>query len=323
MATLVTGGAGFLGSHLVDAILDRGEHVCVIDNLSTGRLRNLESAISSGRATFIFGDVVRSTAELSELIERSGIKILERIYHLASPASPTAYGKHPWETLAVNGNATMSLIDLALQHSAAFTFASTSEIYGDPEVHPQPETYFGNVDPIGPRCSYDEGKRFGEAAVAVAVRDRGLKGTIARFFNCYGPRMSDHDGRLFPALLDAIHESTPFPIHGTGQQTRSMTFIGDAVRGLMHVAENDSAVLRPMNVGNDEELSVEAIARIVAEVANVQFVAEYLEPRPQDPQRRRPDLTFARSTGWAPQTRFEDGVRATLEWDRKERLAYT
>jgi len=322
MLTLVTGGAGFLGSHLVDALVADGDSVIVIDDLSTGRLRNLEAAVSTGRTTFAYGDVSKSADATRALLYESGAIAIDRIFHLASPASPKAYGENQLATLAVNGIGTMALIEIALEHRAQFVFSSTSEIYGDPEVHPQPENYFGNVDPIGPRSCYDEGKRFGEAAVAAAVRERGLDGRIARFFNCYGPRMDDQDGRLIPAMLNAITTGTPFPIHGLGRQTRSMTYIRDAVDGLLHLATSPDLVLRPMNVGNDDERSVEEIARTFADVAGVPFIAEYLEPRPQDPQRRRPDLTFARSVGWSPTTNLNVGLGMTLDWYRHQLHAF-
>lgn len=322
MLTLVTGGAGFLGSHLVDALVAAGDRVIVIDNLSTGRLRNLEAAISTGRTTFVYGDVATPAEATRALLVESGAEKIDRIFHLASPASPTAYGEHRLATLAVNGIGTMALVEIALEHDATFVFASTSEIYGDPELHPQPESYFGNVDPIGPRSCYDEGKRFGEATVAAAISERGLDGRIARFFNCYGPRMDDQDGRLIPAMLEAVSNGTPFPIHGTGRQTRSMTFVEDAVAGLLHLAASQQFVLRPMNIGNDDERSVEEIARAVAAVAGVSFVADYLDPRPQDPQRRRPDLSFARSLGWSPETDLSTGLRATLEWYHQARHAF-
>jgi nucleoside-diphosphate-sugar epimerase len=315
--TLVTGGAGFLGSHLVDELIKRGESVLVIDNLSTGRMRNLDDAAATGKMQFILGDVAQHADNLRELFIANDVSRLTRIFHLASPASPKAYGENQYETLAVNGTGTMSLLEIASGQRIPFVYASTSEIYGDPEIHPQPETYFGNVDTTGPRSCYDEGKRFGEAAVAAAVRQFGLDGRIARFFNCYGPRMDDQDGRLIPAMLDAVATGAPFPIHGTGKQTRSMTYIEDAVDGILYLAMTDGMTLRPMNIGNDDERSVEEIARALAEVAEVEFVPKYVEARPQDPQRRRPDLTFARSVGWAPRTDLKVGLQRTLDWHRR------
>ena len=241
---------------------------------------------------------------------------------MASPASPEAYGNHPWETLAVNSVGTMSLIDLALEHGARFLYTSTSEIYGDPLVHPQPESYFGNVDPVGERACYDEGKRFSEAAVSVAVRSRGLDARIVRFFNCYGPRMSAADGRLIPALFEAVAAPRPLPIHGTGLQTRSMTFVDDAIALLQIVMARPAERLQPVNIGSDDERSVLEIAEAFASAAGVPFEIEKLAARPADPQRRKPDLTLARSFGWAPTTPLEAGLRTTIDWFRSASLSY-
>ena len=323
MLHLVTGGAGFLGSHLCNALVDGGDRVVIIDNLLTGHVRNLEHAVSSGRATFVFGDVATGPKEIATLLHDAlAGKRVERIWHLASPASPDAYGKHPWETLAVNGYATMALIEFALAHDSRFLYTSTSEIYGDPLVHPQPESYFGNVDPIGPRSCYDEGKRFGEAAVAAGVRSLGLDGRIVRFFNCYGPMMEQGDGRLVPALIEAIQKGKPLPVQGTGKQTRSMTYVDDAIALLRLVMERPQAALQPINIGNDDERSVEDIARTLAAVAGVNPEIAYEPAREGDPQRRKPDLTLARGYGWEPVTSLEDGLRMTWQWFKEERLAF-
>lgn len=322
MLSLVTGGAGFLGSHLVNALIDNGDRVIIIDNLSTGHVRNLEHALSSGRGTFVYADVAVPREPLSEVVSTAAKGKVDRIYHLASPASPEAYGADPWGTLAVNGLGTMSLIEVALQHRARFLLASTSEIYGDPLVHPQPENYFGNVDPIGPRSQYDEGKRFGEAAVAAAVRARGLDGRIVRLFNCYGPGMAEGDGRLIPALIEALQTGSRLPIHGTGRQTRSMTYVSDAVALVRIVMEQEQSRLRPVNIGSDDERTIEDIARTLAAIANVDYNPMQVAAREQDPQRRRPDLTLARSLGWSPSTSLEDGLRATYRWFREDRLAF-
>jgi nucleoside-diphosphate-sugar epimerase len=323
MLHLVTGGAGFLGSHLCNTLVDAGERVIIVDNLSTGQIRNLEHAVSSGRATFVFGDVVTGPNELETLLRDAVAgRTIDRIWHLASPASPNAYGAHPWETLAVNGIATMSLIEFALRHRARFLFASTSEIYGDPLEHPQRESYWGNVDPIGPRSCYDEGKRFGEAAVAAAVRARGLDGRLVRFFNCYGPMMEQGDGRLIPGIVEAILNKKPLPVHGNGKQTRSLTFVDDAIDLLRLVMERDQEHLQPVNIGNDDERSVESIAVTLAEIAGVAPLIAYEPGREGDPQRRKPDLTIARSYGWTPSTSLEDGLRTTWQWFKEERLAF-
>ncbi len=209
--SIVTGGAGFLGSHLVDELIARNHEVVVVDDLSTGHVHNLANALESGRATFVYGDVTTVGTTIAASLEAMNAPRLDYVFHLASPASPEAYGAHPWETLRANAIGTMDFIELALHHRATFVYASTSEVYGDPLVNPQPETYFGNVDPIGPRSCYDEGKRFGEAAVAAAARARGLDARVVRFFNCYGPRMEAGDGRLIPALVDAAIASRPVP----------------------------------------------------------------------------------------------------------------
>ncbi len=323
MSTIVTGGAGFLGSHLVDSLIRDGRRVVIVDNLSTGSLRNIETAISSGSASFVYLDVATTAASLREsLLPAIGDEALDAIYHLASPASPDAYGNHPWETLAVNGLGTMSLVEFALEHRARFIYSSTSEIYGDPLVHPQPEDYFGNVDPIGPRACYDEGKRFGEAAVSVAVASRGLDGRLVRFFNCYGPRMSAADGRLIAALGEAAFANKPFPIHGTGLQTRSMTYVDDAVRLLRLVAETQFDSLQPINIGSDHERTVLEVAEVFARVAGVPFEVEHLDARPGDPQRRRPDITRARALGYSPATTLEAGLETTIAWLRSSAVEY-
>jgi UDP-glucuronate decarboxylase len=321
--SVVTGGAGFVGSHLVDALLRRENEVVILDNLSTGNLRNIETATMSGKASFVFLDVAQSPAAIrSALQEALRNRPIGEIYHLASPASPDAYGAHPWETLSVNGIGTMSLVEIALEHRARFIYSSTSEIYGDPLVHPQPESYFGNVDPIGPRACYDEGKRFAEAAVSVAVRARGLDGRLVRFFNCYGPRMSPADGRLIPSFSEAAFGGRPFPIHGSGRQTRSMTYIDDAIRLLLRVMDAPQASLQPINIGNDEERTVLDIAETFARVAQVPFAVEHVGARPGDPQRRKPDLTLARGLGWEPIVSLEEGLRMTLPWLRDVPLTY-
>lgn len=314
MTTIVTGGAGFLGSHLVDALIGRGERVLVLDNLSTGRVSNIEASLATGQATLVEVDVAVHATHLREALRLGKAERVGSIYHLASPASPEAYHADPWGTLAVNAVGTMSLVEIALEHGARFVYSSTSEVYGDPLVHPQPESYFGNVDPIGPRSCYDEGKRFAEAAVAAAVRVQGLDARIVRFFNCYGPRMESADGRLVPELIGAALAGRKLPIHGTGRQTRSMTYVDDAIDLLLKVVAAELTGLEPINVGSDDERSVEEIARTLARVVGIPYEPEFRLAREGDPQRRRPDLTRARSLGWSPSTPLELGLRSTYDW---------
>jgi nucleoside-diphosphate-sugar epimerase len=321
MAVLVTGGAGFLGSHLVDRLVRDGNDVIVVDNLSTGRIANIGPALATASATLVYADVASPATELLAAIEGAEADQIDAIFHLASPASPEAYDANPWETLAVNALGTMSLVELALERNALMLFASTSEVYGDPGVHPQPESYFGNVNPVGPRACYDEGKRFGEAAMSVAIRRRGLNGRIVRLFNCYGPRMDIGDGRLVPALLAAATAGEPLPVHGTGLQTRSMTYVDDVIDGLMTVASS-SASDGPVNLGSEEEHTVLEIAQEVASAVGTTYDIAHLPARPEDPYRRRPDITQARRLGWSPSTPLREGLRRTYAWYRTHGLQY-
>jgi nucleoside-diphosphate-sugar epimerase len=322
MRSVVTGGAGFLGSHLVDALVRRGDSVVVVDNLSTGRISNLDEALLTGKVMFVFADLASNNGEIETAIESAAEGRIQRIFHLASPASPEAYGSDPWGTLAVNAIGTMRMVDLAVKHSADFLFASTSEVYGDPLVHPQPESYFGNVDPIGPRSCYDEGKRFGEAVVAAGVRERGLAGRIVRYFNCYGPRMELGDGRLIPALVDAAMRGEPFPVHGDGRQTRSLTYVDDAIAATLLVAESPDTVLQPVNVGNDDERSVLDITEVVARSLGVESKICRLPVREQDPRRRRPGMDRISDLGWQNRTPLDDGLVQTIEWFKRARLTH-
>lgn len=322
MAVLVTGGAGFVGSHLVDRLVAEGQHVIVCDNLSTGRLANLAGPLGEGDVTFVYLDVASSLDAIRAALKEATNEPITQIYHLASPASPEAYGAAPWQTLAVNGLGTMSLIELALEQGASMLYSSTSEAYGDPQIHPQPESYFGNVNPVGPRACYDEGKRFGEAAMSVAIRERGLDGRIVRIFNCYGPRMDIGDGRLIPSLLAAARDGLPMPIHGTGRQTRSMTYVDDLVDGLRVVASAPIEGVQPVNLGSEEENSVLEIAAAVAQVVGIPLATVHLPERPEDPQRRRPVISLAESLGWSPSTPLVEGLRRTYHWLSNDALDY-
>jgi nucleoside-diphosphate-sugar epimerase len=309
---VVSGAAGFVGSHLVDRLVAEGEHVVAVDNLLTGKLANLEGAIARGRCTYVFADVSDGPAVQRLILEAT--PRIDEIYHLASPASPEAYGAYPWQTLCVNSIGTMAMLDLAAETGARMLYTSTSEIYGDPLEHPQSEGYFGNVNPIGPRACYDEGKRFGEAAVSVARATRGTEARLARIFNCYGPRMDVADGRLIPALFGAAVRGEPFPLHGDGLQTRSLTYVDDLVDGLIRVLRRPMQNFTPVNLGAEDERTVADIARIVARIAGVEYEVRALDARPEDPRRRKPVIDIARTLGWSPVTPLEVGLQQTYAW---------
>jgi nucleoside-diphosphate-sugar epimerase len=240
----------------------------------------------------------------------------DRVYHLASPASPEAYGRHQVATLVVNSAGTKRLLDVAERARARFLLASTSEVYGDPLVHPQPETYWGNVDPMGPRSMYDEGKRFAEALVTAYVRERGADARIARIFNAYGPRMQLHDGRMPSTFIAAAIRGEPIPVHGDGLQTRSLCYVGDTARGMIAAMER-GMVGEAYNIGRTEEISVLDFARLVARAARTGSLISFVPGRPQDIARRCPDTTKAtRDLGWIATTSLDDGLRVTLAWYR-------
>lgn len=304
MWILVAGGAGFLGSHLVDLLVERGDHVVVLDNLLTGTSTNLDH-LPASQLTIVRGDV-----------ETTPDGTFDQIYHMASPTSPEAYQRNQIATLMANSAGTKRLLDLAERQRARFLLTSTSEIYGDPLEHPQRETYWGNVDPIGPRSMYDEGKRFAEAMTVAFVRERGVDGRIVRIFNSYGPRMRLNDGRMPSTFIAAAVSGKPIPVQGDGSQTRSLCFVGDTVRGL--IAAMDSG--RPgevYNIGRPDEVSVLEFANIVVRAANSQSEIEFVPGRPQDIARRCPDATKAeRELEWRPTTSLDDGLRTTIAWYR-------
>lgn len=304
MRALVAGGAGFLGSHLVDALLARGDVVTVVDDLSTGSLANL-AHVRSRRLRVIRSDVIRTRTDR-----------FDRIYHLASPASPEAYGRMPIRTLRTNAEGTYRLLTIATATGARFLLASTSEVYGDPLVHPQHEDYRGNVDPIGPRSQYDEGKRYAEALTVAFARERGTDVRIARIFNAYGPRMRSDDGRLPVSMVVAALAGDPMIVHGTGTQTRSLCYVTDVVRGLVTVMERGSPCT-PYNVGSDKEVSVLAFAQRVRRLARSRSKIVRAVGRPDDVRRRRPHLGRIRALGWEPRRGLDSGIAETLRWYRR------
>jgi dTDP-glucose 4,6-dehydratase len=303
---VVTGGAGFLGSHLSERLLDRDDEVIVVDNLITGSITNIEHLFDHGRFTFVEHDV-------SQYIGISGD--VDVVLHFASPASPKDYLDKPIQTLKVGSLGTHNALGLAKAKGARFMIASTSEVYGDPDVHPQPETYWGNVNPIGPRGVYDEAKRFAEAMTMAYHRYHGLEVRIVRIFNTYGPRMRAEDGRVVSNFLVQALQGKPLTMYGEGTQTRSFCYVDDEVRGFLALL--DSEETGPINIGNPGEFTMLELAELVLEVteSNSEIV---FEPLPvDDPKQRRPDITLARERlGWEPRVALREGLEKTAAYFR-------
>jgi dTDP-glucose 4,6-dehydratase len=301
---LVTGGAGFLGSHLCGRLMDEGLEVVCMDNLITGSLDNIESYFGREGFTFVHHDV-------TNFIHVPGK--LDYILHFASPASPIDYLKLPIQTLKVGSLGTLKAIGLAKSKGARFLLASTSETYGDPLVHPQPEDYWGNVNPVGPRGVYDEAKRFAEAATMAYHRHHGIDTRIVRIFNTYGPRMRAGDGRVVPAFICQALAGKPLTAFGDGSQTRSFCYVADLIEGIWRLLNSD--YIDPMNIGNPAEMTVlefaKEIIRITGSSSEIAF-----EPLPEDdPKVRQPDITLAREVlGWEPQVLLADGLKDTIEF---------
>lgn len=312
MRALVTGGAGFVGSHLVDRLLEDGFAVTVADNFLTGRYVNLGHIEAHPSLKIVHQDM----AEPLQESEFTGP--FDRIYNLASPASPRGYSQYPIETLLVNSSGTFNALQLARRDGARFLQASTSEVYGDPLVHPQPETYWGNVNPNGPRSCYDEGKRFGESLVMDFVRRFGIDARIARIFNTYGPRSDMADGRVVPNFCVQALRGDSITIYGDGSQTRSFCYVDDLVRGLCALMETDGLAGEVVNLGNPEETTVLEFARTVIGLTGARSELRF-DPLPvNDPTRRQPDITKARQLlGWDPEITLETGLEATLEYFRE------
>jgi dTDP-glucose 4,6-dehydratase len=304
--SLVTGGAGFLGSNLCDHLLARGHRVVCVDNLETGTLRNIEH-IRDDSFDFEMLDIT-AHYEIDEPIDY--------VFHMASPASPIDYARLPLHTLKVGAYGTHNSLGLAKAKRARFLLASTSEVYGDPLVHPQPESYWGNVNPIGPRGVYDEAKRYAEALTMAYLRQQGVNTCIARIFNTYGPRMRPNDGRAVPTFLKQALSDRPLTVFGDGSQTRSFCYVDDLIRGLVALAESD--VHEPVNIGNPNELSLVDMARTVVELTG--SLSELVfEPLPvDDPQVRQPDIARARELlGWEPEVELREGLTRTIEHYRR------
>lgn len=301
---LITGGAGFIGSHLCDRFLGMGWKVVCVDNLQTGNYNNIAVWENVPDFTFIQANVTHGIPYTHKV---------DAVLHFASPASPVAYTTRPLSTMMVNSMGTKVALALAYQNRAKFLFASTSEVYGDPLIHPQREDYYGNVNSIGPRSMYDEAKRFGEALTMVAYNKLGLDTKIIRIFNTYGPRMQADDGRVIPALIKAGLKDKPMPINGDGSQTRSFCFVTDLVDGIVSLLDVNYHL--PVNLGNPEEVSILELATIIRDKIPSRSCYHYEPISEDDPKKRRPDITKAESLlDWCPKVSLSDGLDKTIQY---------
>jgi nucleoside-diphosphate-sugar epimerase len=303
MRVVVAGGAGFLGSHLCHALLARGDEVIAVDNLVTGSKRNIETLTKKDGFTFQFADVI------------DGVAIdgpVDAVMNLASPASPADFAVIPIQILQVGSVGTKNLLDLALDKGARFFQASTSEVYGDPEEHPQVEAYWGHVNPVGPRSVYDEAKRFGEAITMAYHRTLGVDVRLVRIFNTYGPHMRADDGRVVSNFINQALIGKPLTIYGVGFQTRSFCYVTDEVAGFLTVLDSD--YVGPVNVGNPAEFTVLQLARLVLEITGSSSEMEFVDLPEDDPTQRCPDIALVRSLGWSPQVDLRQGIERTAAW---------
>jgi dTDP-glucose 4,6-dehydratase len=302
---LVTGGAGFLGSHLCEHLLERGNRVVCVDNLETGSLKNIDHLRGP--------EFQWQQTDITDYYEVDGP--VDFIYHMASPASPIDYARLPLHTLKVGSHGTHHTLGVAKVKRARFLLASTSEVYGDPEIHPQKESYWGNVNPIGPRGVYDEAKRYAEALTMAYLRQQGLNVCIARIFNTYGPRMRPNDGRAIPTFLNQALNGKPITVFGDGKQTRSFCYVDDLIRGLVALCESD--VHDPVNIGNPHEMTLLEMAEAVREQTGTDSEIVFEALPVDDPKVRQPDITRARELlGWEPEVELHEGLGRTIEHAR-------
>jgi dTDP-glucose 4,6-dehydratase len=314
LRVIVSGAAGFIPSHMCDRLLSEGHTVVGLDNFLTGSPDNLKHLDGHPGFRFLEHDVTRPLPQ--ELLAQPADAVL----HMASPASPVDYLEHPIETLDVGSLGTRNMLELALAHGARFLLTSTSECYGDPLVHPQVETYWGNVNPVGPRSCYDESKRFAEALTMAYHRKHGVRTNIARIFNTYGPRMQLHDGRVVPAFVDQALRGEPLTVFGQGAQTRSFCFVSDLVDGLYRLMLSGERL--PVNLGNPREMTILEFARQILALTGAKSPIVFKDLPEDDPRQRRPDIAKARRIlGWEPKVSLEDGLRATVEYFQKAILA--
>ena len=299
----MSGAAGFVGSHLVDRLLEVGFAVVGVDNFITGKEENLNSAKSNSKFSFLDLDVVSEIPDL-------GMKF-DYIFHAASPASPPKYFKYPIETMMVNSIGTKNLLDLAEKNNSRFIFFSTSEVYGDPLEHPQRESYWGNVNPIGPRSIYDEAKRFGEALVAQYVREKKVDAGIIRIFNTYGPRLDPHDGRVVSTFIRQAINGEALTINGDGNQTRSFCYISDLIDGIFKMAESHE--FGPINLGNPNEMTLNELIKEISKLLSKNLNTVNLPELKDDPVRRKPDISLAKEKlGWEPKVSLTQGLQLLI-----------
>ena len=308
MRFLISGAAGFIGSHLCDRLLAEGHSVLALDNFITGQRKNL--AHLSGNSNFEFQET-----DVCKHFNVAGT--FDAVMHLASLASPVDYLKHPIETLETGSTATRNMLEIARDHHARFLLTSTSECYGDPTVHPQVETYWGNVNPVGPRSCYDESKRYAEAITMAFHRTFGVKTNIARIFNTYGPRMALNDGRVVPAFIDQALRFEPLTVFGEGQQTRSFCYVSDLVDGLYRLALSDERY--PVNLGNPVEWTIRDFAEHIQKLMGTNMPLKFMPLPEDDPKQRRPDISKANAIlGWKPKVALDEGLRSTIEYFRNQ-----
>lgn len=306
MRAVVTGGAGFLGSHLCEELIRRGHTVVALDNFCTGKASNVAHLDDSGRFTLVEADVTEGVQVEGDV---------DLVLHFASPASPVDYLRMPIETLRVGSQGTFNALELAREKGARFVIASTSEVYGDPEVHPQPESYWGHVNPVGPRGVYDEAKRFGEALTLAYRESHGVNTGIVRIFNTFGPRMRPNDGRAIPNFVRQALAGDPVTVAGDGSQTRSICYVDDLVQGILAMAQIDHP--GPINIGNPHEISMLDLARWVVDLVGSSSEIVHIERPTDDPTVRRPDTTLAQDVlQWQPQVGIEDALQRTIAWFR-------
>ncbi len=307
MRYVISGAAGFIGSHVCDRLIEQGHEIIALDNLITGHRSNIEHLLCNSRFRFLEHDVCMAF-EIPDSVDR--------VFHLASLASPVNYLEHPIETLECGAAGTRSMLDLALRKNARFLLTSTSECYGDPLEHPQSETYWGNVNPVGLRSCYDESKRYAEALVMAYHRVHGLHSNIARIFNTYGPRMALNDGRVVPAFIDQSLKGVNLTVFGDGSQTRSFCFVSDLVRGLLLLSESDEAY--PVNLGNPTEMSILEFANEIRARVHNSIGIEFKPLPSDDPKLRCPDITKAkRLLGWEPYVSLREGLSITIDYFRR------